>query len=493
MKTVFSVVVGLLLACSGVCQTWHARVDTSPVGNTDRAWSIECPGDTCYVVVSQLYELGSRIQLLKFDPKGVYDAVLTIQDSTCQVFTGSRDSMVDFNGELFFLVNEECADDFNPAVCRYNYAQGTFSFIDIPTSYPITSIRDVEVNDSGIVVCGIARDLDCDDCNSMAYACGMDWDLSQTWEYTYTTALSNTQASLFMHVLQDPSDGSVYLSGFTHDVDASLWNREIMLTKLSATGEAEWIRIHEGEGSFNDLTASVALVEDEIWLSGQLANCGDYCGQVCHWRYNLDGDLLDELPQGDIGLYNTLWSTHTLGNDGFMSAGILLTPDIGFVSGAIYTWDEAHQLQTVAHHTPESNELSSAELYDFEQLSDGRIFAIGYAYPNSEFGYGLDSYFVMADEYGCVEEGCTTSITEAPDHAAGNLEVWPQPAQSELHVRVDGVIPEDIRLHSLSEALLVSAQNSATLSVEGLPPGVYVLTVRSGEDERVLRKRVVVH
>jgi len=99
-------------------------------------------------------------------------------------------------------------------------------------------------------------------------------------------------------------------------------------------------------------------------------------------------------------------------------------------------------------------------------------------------GSSQDVWILKVDSLGCAVPGCfAVDVEEPPVASVGKLEVWPNPFDALLRVRLPGPVgsgPARLRLYALSGQLLWeqalppgASETQANLGV--LPPGAYFL------------------
>lgn len=136
-------------------------------------------------------------------------------------------------------------------------------------------------------------------------------------------------------------------------------------------------------------------------------------------------------------------------------------------------------------------------LFGMTSTSDAGFLMYGFALRKNN--NRQDAWAVKVDSLGCLEPGCADGVAAPePGAAAASLKVYPNPAADRLTVEVEDGILLGLRLSDMSGRVLEDVQffrqyalREYRLSLAALPPGVYVLSVRTDRgwaSEMVVKK-----
>jgi hypothetical protein len=116
--------------------------------------------------------------------------------------------------------------------------------------------------------------------------------------------------------------------------------------------------------------------------------------------------------------------------------------------------------------------------------SDAGFLMYGFAFNDNNDQQ--DAWAVKVDSLGCLEPGCAGSVAAPEPGAAIGLKVWPNPAVNWLTVEAQDGLLLGLRLSDMSGRVIEDvqffrqhAEQEYRLSLAALPPGVYLLSVRT--------------
>jgi hypothetical protein len=116
--------------------------------------------------------------------------------------------------------------------------------------------------------------------------------------------------------------------------------------------------------------------------------------------------------------------------------------------------------------------------------SDAGFLMCGFAYRPDN--YRADAWVVKVDNLGCLEPGCDSMVAALESGMATGIEVYPNPVTNWLTVESEENILLGLRLSDMSGRVVEDVQffrqyqvRGYRLSLASLPPGVYVLSIRT--------------
>lgn len=484
MKVLSLVLVLWLLGLSGLLgQTFANRIDTSPIGDSDIATSVECLEDSIYILCGQVGEFGAQATLYSVYGEGGLSELFSIGDSTLNAYSGSFASMCTYDGQLFFCVTEQTASYTKASVICYNPSLGVVSNFLIENEYDVTAARQIVVNESGIFIAGsISIPLNEEESETRGYVVRTDIDGAMLWEYTYATEVSNEHPTNFFHIDVSSANNLVVAGGLTWAADFN-YNTEGVVCAMDLNGEEQWVHIIDGGEDYNTVSVDVLLSDmaESILVLGQEETCGDWCGISTIWEYDLDGVLLDTYEY-DTEAYGNLFRNAICSFDGNLV--IVGLHNVEWVpTASISIVNENFELIHSNEIAP--NDGAESSFLDVALLPDGRIVAVGYAFVNLELGLGQDAFVVVADQWGCVEPGCQTGLEDFfVEKNRPLITLRPNPAINHVQVELSGHSGGEVSVFDLHHRLVHSQtlepyQTLVSLDTSRWPSGLYVIKAQN--------------
>ncbi len=270
--------------------------------------------------------------------------------------------------------------------------------------------------------------------------------------------------------------GNVYVTGRSEGDYATI--------KYSPTGEERWVARYNGLGNGDDYAYAIAVDQDgNVYVTGYSEGSATYYDYATV-KYNPSGE------EQWVARYNGLGN----GND---FAYALALDQLGnvYVTGTSYGFDTSNDFATIKYG-PDGQEKWVA-LYDGTGNNDDRAYAIsvdsaGNVYVTGEsygFGTGLD--------YATIKYVPTPTGTEemATNSAPHGFLAYPNPAKTNLAIRL-GVNSKNLnlRIYDVAGVLVkeIPAYHSGLgnnnqpeikISLKGINPGVYILRVKTENNE----------
>jgi hypothetical protein len=140
-------------------------------------------------------------------------------------------------------------------------------------------------------------------------------------------------------------------------------------------------------------------------------------------------------------------------------------------------------------YVPPESDYHTESAYDLEMTPDG-----GMAFVGNYFSYEAENYvtwIVKTDACGELQfNGCAPQVgVEETANAISELKVFPNPANSHIHINWSGSADRIEMLNALGQMIgqvnVASQSNSATFDISMHAPGCYVLIIR-GQNEEIL-------
>ncbi len=93
-----------------------------------------------------------------------------------------------------------------------------------------------------------------------------------------------------------------------------------------------------------------------------------------------------------------------------------------------------------------------------------------------------------------IDENCDNMdlTTSTKDIEQLRIDVFPNPASSELNINIEGDIEYELRIHNLLGKLIYVDNNNQSLSLNDIPNGTYVIVIRDLNSNQMIVKKLVV-
>ncbi len=264
--------------------------------------------------------------------------------------------------------------------------------------------------------------------------------------------------------------------------------QNIFVMKITADGEVVWKKIFGIDDKDEDAYPRVRTLKNgDILFTTALYVSANTPRQAYIARLSPSGETLWEkyYPGTD---WATWFGFATETPDGaLVNAGAIMEPDPNYpnyyvVLGALTKTDAQGEL--IWQRKYYTRHDMSNYFFGMAPTSDAGFLMCGTAFrPGNN---RQDAWAVKVDSLGCLEPGCAGSVVAAEPGTAVGLKVWPNPAADWLTVEAGDGILLGLRLRDMSGRTVEDVQffrqhalREHRLSLAALPPGVYVLSVRT--------------
>jgi hypothetical protein len=328
------------------------------------------------------------------------------------------------------------------------------------------------------------------------------WDNSYSYENFYIEGYSVTQTSDTGFIIgcfkQTP--------GYPYTVDP-------VIIKTDSLGNKEWNK--NLGGPQKDFTPMVAVSSDGNIIIGTSIADSMLTPDIPISRINFvkldnQGNIIWSKKYGLSQPNNFLRKIRVLEDGSIIGVGAVLkyNPEPDRVGWILKTTSEGDSLW-YREYTNLTGYESRNYLYDVIETNDNGLIACGYVDPYPPDTGSIDTWIIKLDSIGCDTAGCDTTVGIG-EHGGmgaweqGGLEIFPNPASGEIHVRMnmdDGRSNSHLTLDiydifgrtAPTPALPHSGEGvSWVLNVNELPPGIYLAVVREKTNVVARGKFVVV-
>ncbi len=394
--------------------------------------------------------------------------------------------------------------NYSGSLIEYKIAENTYETLTIFQENIFTNLTNiVQSNDSTYLILG--RYWDGDTRRSVLYNTDLSGDIR--WQNDYYCAFWCDTYPQYILPLSN-GNTAVLLREFDDDQPFLMKRERALLVLLDPDGNELW-RDYPGDEEGYRIWPGALLEQDgEILVSFTDPYYFDeddmyqinYESTIHFEQYNQSGDLLFEsnldglIPNGnseiDPGVFHSINQMQWL-----LDGNLIISGHTG-VQGIIGKLDSELNLiwYRVYRAVPfDDNPVSQeTEIFHVTPTSDGGFLGTGkyQSDPGELYPQGIQTAIALkVDEYGCLEPGCQTVGLEelAPSTSSGStLKVWPNPTTGQVSVE----LPFEIRNggRTTAEVEVVDAYGRAqnirldirglelaTIELEHLPPGAYVL------------------
>ena len=335
------------------------------------------------------------------------------------------------------------------------------------------------------------------------------------WHRTYSYSNRAFNVNDGYSVIQT-SDGGFVLGGYWYVIGAA-YSGDPILLKTDSLGNQEWM-MNIG-GPYQDNRPWLCRTNDDNFLVGTIIadtaytpSGGDEEARLYVAKMDNNGNLLWGRKYGEREWLNYLSNIHCLSDGSIICTGSAweLTP--GRI-GWIFKLNSVGDSLWYREYYNLSGESSLNYLYDIIRSSDSGFVACGYVSPiPPDTVSGIERVWVLkVDSLGCDTAGCdpTVGIAEEEKGSGGeeekrSVELWPNPCSSLLSVslasRQSSVVSRQSNEKTVVEIYDVFGRQtpipgSRTLGtsssfkrkgkwivdVSSLPPGLYLLVVKDGQ------------
>lgn len=348
-----------------------------------------------------------------------------------------------------------------------------------------------QTTDGGYIVTGVADSNDGDVTEN--HSNGDYWvlKLSATGTIQWQKTLGGTSSDS-ANSIQQTTDGGYIVAGYSAsndgDVTENHGNYDYWVVKLSATGTIQWQKTLGG-------------IADDRANSIRQASDGSYT--IAGYTYSNDGDVTGNHGDADywiVKLSETgtiLWQKTLGGTANEVAYSVQQTTEGGYV---VAGYTDSNDENVTGNHSSTSDYwvvklsatgtiqwqktlggISTDYAYSTQQTTDGGYIVAGYAFSNSgdvTGSHGLNDYWIVK----LSPDALSTSFFSKND-----LIVFPNPTTSTLTLQnlnnftIDKIIISDLT----GKTVKAQTANSATINVENLAQGMYILEAYSHEQKLV--------
>ena len=314
------------------------------------------------------------------------------------------------------------------------------------------------------------------------------------WEEDYECAGNCAMAPTQIH---STADGGYLLTLSTEEPGFDIWDAAIL--KVNAQGQEQW-RWYPGNDSTSNLhlvvsatsnNEFIAAWSDPFWRPGIFApsyQVNDSC-QIHVARFDQDGNVLASFSMDDE---LTAWVSDSIRafyltdvkpfHQQLIWSGYYVTDQ---VDGLLISTNLQGQLQWLRRYRLYPNNLlpggfMSTRLYGLQTSENGFWLSGEFlTTPGNLFPFGAQqSAVIYTDTFGCIDPGCEL-VTVQEHVTTDRLRLFPNPAHEYVTIQFpDEAEVREVQLFSLDGKLrqsFVIRQETETLSLEGLPAGMYLL------------------
>lgn len=225
---------------------------------------------------------------------------------------------------------------------------------------------------------------------------------------------------------------------------------------------------NNGVSSFNQFTNTGQYVNNNLLTFTDITNTGTM----------LNNDTITALNSGwNLGFWSMVSNSYFLVNNGFLNDDNVFHDAVFENNGRMNVLDSWYNFDTIKGisgsflvQDSTVNYGSMLQSFDFCDLTPPS------SAPFIDFNFGS----VASGITWCVN----TSVTE---NAMGSLDIYPNPATTQLYVIARGNAALEIDILDLNGKVVRSAYNVQFISVIGLPPGMYFVRVVN-EQSTVIKK-----
>jgi hypothetical protein len=343
---------------------------------------------------------------------------------------------------------------------------------------------------------------------------------NELWRTTKSIGLADRGWS----IIQTPDSGFV-IGGYQYN-PATYHSGDPLILKFNKYGTFLWSR--NPGGPYEDGKAMVCLNEDSTFTVltsiGDSIFSNDYSyARICVIKYTQDGVELWGKKYGESIRGTSVSNIKSLPDGGYICCGRQPIPDNFdiYQFGWLFRINSAGDSIWFRRYTySEILPFYYNSIMDVSLASDRGFIATGQVWDN--YPNDLQRIWVLkVDSLGCDSAGCDTTVGIKEQHGSmetwgqGALEIWPNPAREQIHVRFymdslsaswrNGRFYKDLGLEIYdifgrkvkeidipSPAVEEGQGGGWTMDVSVLPPGIYLVRLRDGQTVRASAKFVVV-
>lgn len=300
----------------------------------------------------------------------------------------------------------------------------------------------------------------------------------ELWRKTY--GITNWQ-EVIKSIAPTP-DGGFLMAGYAIYPFGSFIEFQGLLIKTDSLGNEQWMQRY-GQGNIGEVFLDIQPAIDGNYLVSAELNytpgSNNIVGGLWLLKFDVEGNIIWERKYRDHGPYTWAEDFVELPDGSVVAAGA--TRNIPTQSQSGFLIKISAEGDSLWSHIYDRNPGYIDLFYSISATMDGGFVMSGFAQrPN---GSSQDVWILKVDSLGCAVPGCFAVDVEEPVLVAGKLEVWPNPFDALLRVRLPGPPGSALarlRLYALSGQLLWeqalptgAIETQADLGI--LPSGVYFL------------------
>jgi len=425
---------------------------------------------------------------------GYYGSLTRIQDSCFALFGSQHSFFSGFSNGLFYKFN-----DVGDTICTRSFFSETYNMLigrtcasTVDNGYALLGEVSVGTNYSDLILIKT------------------DGDANEIWRHQYGTSVDETGVS----IIQTIDLG--YALGSWSRIPGQGETADPIVYKTDSLGNFEW-SLNFG-GPYKDDVAMVCNTQDSCIMvltayADSMRTPEHAYTKINLVKIDLEGNVIWNKKYGPSKPVNYISNINISQNGGFILCGFaMVNADLEMVGWIMETNSEGDSLWYRDYfYYPEGPSHPYNYLYDISLTSDHGFVATGQAYTLSPPNNVQKMWVLKIDSVGCEIENCWVGVEEQGGVEAGErggLEVWPNPARDQIHVRFymdDGRFYKDFRLEiydifgrkvgeiNLPSPAVGEGQGGGwTVNVSALPPGIYLVRLRDGQLVRASAKFVVV-
>ena len=320
------------------------------------------------------------------------------------------------------------------------------------------------------------------------------------WEKTY-----GSTAYYQGHSVICTSDGGFAIGGFTwFPIPPPNYTGDAVLVKTDSAGNQKWLKLLGGP--YYDTQGMICSTSDGNMVLG-FCYCDWMIGETSFRRINLikldnAGTVIWDKKYGESTYEKTLLNIRENSDGLLIATGIThlskeySSKDLGWIMKTAENGDSLWYREYDVCEGDESNNW----LYDAVQTPDKGYLACGAVYPMPPDTGSQDGWVLKVDSLGCESPGnCWVGIKPENKLISNGFDLYPNPAgqQTNIQLRITNYeLRIRIKLFDLfgrqvRDIIVPPWQTEYRLDVSGLPAGLYMTVVESGE-KIIGREKLVV-
>jgi len=293
------------------------------------------------------------------------------------------------------------------------------------------TLKVKQASDGGFILVGRVKPQDGEYYNLLLMR--TDFQGNELWYKTYGDFWSENGTD----VIETP-DGGYLIGGYfwKPGYDQSM---DAMVIKTDSLGNEQWTKYY-GNPNVDDDMALVAMADDGNYLVATVY--GDSImsnmyreGRIWIIKIDINGNIIEENKFGPSTISNQIKNFRKIDNGIYICSGFKFSYKDNYFKGWIFKFNENMDSIWMRDYHYYNGFEETNFFYDAYPTTDNGYIAIGKARP--DIGNNK-MWIVKVDSMGCDTPGCATGtfIKELPLPAgtAGELRIWPNPAEGEFKV-----------------------------------------------------------